>query len=101
MTIRELVDEFTDARPTVSGIAIRVRRISWPLPYEPRSRWCRVKLLPADADETTVMDARRSVLLDARHFAVCGECRQRRPVGWMSDARLCQSCAERNHGVVY
>jgi hypothetical protein len=34
-------------------------------------------------------------------FARCGECEQDFPPEWMHDEGLCQSCAERNHGVTY
>ncbi len=41
------------------------------------------------------------ILLNKEHFSRCEECGQLKPRGWMHDGNICQSCAERNHGVVY
>jgi formylmethanofuran dehydrogenase subunit E len=34
-------------------------------------------------------------------FGRCQECGELNPSGWMHDSKICQHCAETNHGVVY
>ncbi len=101
MNDKELLDEFTDIRDGQKGIAIRVRRITWPHPHAPRARWHTVATFPSDTSEADLAQARLALLTNAKHFRVCTECGTRNPVGWMHDDAICQGCAERNHGVVY
>ena len=101
MTEADLINEFTATRHTPQGFALRVRRISWPLPSRPISRWHTVSVLPESTSASALMEQRRRLLDDSRYFAVCSECNERNPVGWMRGDGICQSCAERNHGVVH
>lgn len=101
MNDKELMDEFTDVRSGANGIALRVLRITWPHPHEPKSQWYTVTTLPIGTSLSDLDNARRDLLANPEHFRVCTECNERNPVGWMNDDSICQGCAERNHGVVY
>lgn len=101
MTDDDLLHDFTDVRKVPNGISIRVRRITWPHPHEPRARWHTVVRLPIGTSRTDLDEARRRLLDDTKHFRVCAECHERNPSGRMHDDFICQLCAERNHGVVY
>lgn len=101
MTDKELLEEFTGVRSRPNGVALRVRLITWPHPHESRTCWHTVALLPTGTTPTELDAARRRLLDDPKYFRVCAECHERNPSGWMCDDAICQSCAERNHGVVY
>ena len=101
MNDKELLDEFTDVRSSPSGLVLRVRQITWPHPHEPKTRWHAVTRLPVGTSPTDIDAARQRLLLDPKYFRVCTECHQWKPSGWMHDDAICQSCAERNHGVMH
>jgi len=101
MNDRELHDEFVRIERTDDRVRILVREIHWDGPHTPVSTWANADDLPATATETEASAAAARVLEDARYFRVCGECEQRKPVGWMHNGRICQGCAEQNHGVVH
>jgi hypothetical protein len=67
----------------------------------PVTDWVAVRTLPSDSPAETINTQVRQALDDTDYFAVCAECQNRVPVGRMHDTDICQSCAERNHGVVY
>lgn len=101
MNDRELLDEFVRIEWTDDRVRIFVREIHWDGPHTPVSTWVDAGDLPATATETEASAAAARVLEDARYFRVCRECEQRKPVGWMHNGRICQGCAEVNHGVVH
>ena len=101
MTDAELLEEFTDVQKRPDGIAIRVCKITWASPSEPKTEWLTAAILPANATKADVVKARQDSLENKTYFAVCTECRARKPIGWMEDDNICQSCAQQNHGVVY
>ncbi len=105
------------------GIWLNVREINWVGPHEPVSYWTTVKRLgqpPATEERvehsiiTTPDDltnwvvspqeiekAIDQLLANRRYFQICGRCRRLHPVGHMHDDFACQSCAEKNLGMVY
>ena len=99
MNDRELLEEFIRVERDADQVRIMVCKIHWDGPYTPVSTWVIGMELPATATETKVNSATASILEDVRYFRVCRECEQRKPVGWMHDDRICQGCAEANHGV--
>lgn len=101
MTENEIIQKFTRARRQKDCLAIQVLRITWPHPHEPKSRWHTIATLPSDADEPSIASERKKAAHHPRYFAVCQECKKRNPIGWMLDDHICQSCAEKNHGVVF
>ena len=101
MNDRELLDEFVRVERTDDRVRILVREIHWDGPHTPVSTWVNADNFPATATEAEANAAASRVLEDARYFRVCRECEQRNPVGWMHDDRICQGCAEANHGVVH
>jgi hypothetical protein len=101
MTDKEIIDEFTRESWDSGRLVIQVLSITWPYPHEPQSHWITVTNLPEDADQASIEEARAKAIKRRRYFAVCEECGERKPVGWMNDEHICQSCAEKNHGVVY
>ena len=96
-----MLQEFTRVRQRKDCVSVQVLWITWPHPHEPKSHWHTVTNLPTDADRQSIAAERKKVLHNPRHFAVCEECQERNPVGWMLDEHICQSCAEKNHGVAF
>lgn len=100
MTDEQLLREFVKVESTDDAIVISIMQISWDGPHTPVSKWKKVRSLPATATEATIQHSLRQILEDQRYFRICPECSQRNPNGWMM-AEYCQSCGERNHGIVF
>ena len=101
MTDRELRKEFIRIEKTQTEVQIRVHEIRWQAPDSPIHTWTVRKSLPAKASESEIENATVGILRDDRYFRACLECGERKPLGWMLNQRLCQECAQANHGVVY
>jgi len=101
MNDRELLQEFVRIKRTDKKVQILVREIRWDGPATPIHTWVIAKSLPDTASEPTIENATADILQDHRYFQVCNECGERKPVGWMLDASICQECAQKNHGVVF
>jgi hypothetical protein len=101
MTENELIQEFTRVQRLKKRIVVQVKWITWPHPHEPTSRWLTVKKLTSDADDLSIAAERGKILHNLKYFAVCEECHELNPIGWMLDEHICQSCAEQNHGVIF
>ena len=101
MEDRELLEEFVRVERTEDKVQILVREIRWEGPHTPISTWAIARTLPAAASESDIENATARVLEDDGYFLVCRECEERNPRGWMHDGRICQVCAEANHGVVH
>ena len=97
----ELVAEFFRTERVEGETRVFVRMISWRGAHTPTSTWVPGTTLSGDSTDTEVDEAIRTLLQHSRFFRTCVECCKRKPVGWMDDERICQSCATRNHGVVY
>jgi hypothetical protein len=96
-----LLNEFVRVERTESRVRIRVREIRWKGPHTPVSTWAIAQDLPGTATEAEADAAAASILHDSRYFLTCHECGKRNPLGWMHNGRICQGCAEANHGVVH
>lgn len=101
MTDDELIAEFIRAERRNQVLQISLAHIEWPSPEEPKTTWRVVTRLQADASEEEIRQAIGTVLSDKRYFMTCGECGKKQPKGCMDDGEICQSCASKNHGVVY
>jgi hypothetical protein len=97
----ELRREFIRVDSDTRGRRISVCTIEWPGPGTPVSTWLTVWELSPDSTDSAVKLEIDGLIRVSEYFAVCVECGQRMPRGWMHDDRICQPCAERNHGVVY
>jgi hypothetical protein len=93
--------EYLRVRPAEKHLLLQVMQIAWPSPGSPRTYWRTVSRLPVDASPAAIAKARRAALRNPKHFRVCQECGELKPSGHMHDDKICQSCAERSHGVVY
>jgi hypothetical protein len=101
MADSELIEDFFRTERDVEATRILVRTISWHGPHTPVSRWVKGATLSCEAAAPDVEKAVQALLRNPKFFAVCGECSERKPVGYMHDEIMCQGCASRNHGVVY
>jgi len=92
-----------------AGIAVSIFEVHWDGPHTPavngrdlaRISW---EDLPSDTEEATqviqsLVDAARTIRRSK--FSRCNECGDVKPPEWMHDDRICQSCAEKHHGIVY
>lgn len=101
MNNKKLLADFTRAVKTPDGPCLECLTISWPHPSTPKSRWKKVKLLPADSTAEEIGSAQRLLLKDPRYFGVCKMCHERNPMGWMCGKDVCQACAVDHLGVVF
>ena len=101
MEERELFEQFIRIETGGQEVRILVRKIGWAGPHTPTSEWVVGSAHPRDSTEAKVLRDAMELLIDPRFFARCAECGSRKPEGWMHEAELCQSCASKNHGVVY
>ena len=103
MTDQDLIAQFLRTVPSApdGGTVIEVCEISWPHPHEPEGTWVTVTELPAGASQERIDRQISKILRNRKYFRVCQECGERKPVGWMHNARICQGCAEKHHGVCY
>ena len=97
----KLLDEFVRVESAEKELRIFIREIRWDGPYTPISTWALARTLPATSSESEIENAITRSLEDDGYFKVCNECGERKPLGWMHDGRICQGCAEVNHGVVH
>ncbi|MDC8787107.1 hypothetical protein [Roseateles koreensis] len=95
---QELIDEFVRVSEYPDVIVIFVGDITWS-GHEPSMKWVPLVALSPDTPPHKVQQQAASVIQRKRYFAVCKECSQRNPVGWMSSVTLCQSCAEEQGAV--
>ena len=101
MDDQQLIDEFIRTTPSESGVLIEFKVIQWTSSYESETHWIPAARVGGSPTPEELQQRVLKVLLDKKYFRVCGECGERNPMGWMHDNKICQSCAERNHGVVY
>lgn len=101
MKASQINREFLRVRSTEEHMLLQVMQIVWPSPSLPRTYWRTIFRLPADASPAVIAKARHAALQNPKYFRVCLECGELNPGGHMNDDRICQSCAERFHGVVH
>ena len=98
----DILKRFTRLQLDGVELVLEVALITWDAgPHTPATAFVEVFRFPSDAPSALVARARRALLRRKRFFKVCTVCLERNPVGWMSDARICQGCAERTLGVVH
>lgn len=101
MDDHELVQRFIKIEPAAGSINVLVCKIGWSGPHTPISTWELAAKLKADVSSAEIDAQIHEALTNEQYFQVCKECEERKPCGWMHNKIICQSCAERNHGVVY
>lgn len=98
MTDEEIKQQFIRVSP--SGDRLEVLVISWD-GHTPVDAWVNFELLPEGAGRVEIEAATEKALGSKRFFRRCRRCKQLKPLGWMNDSKMCQSCAEQFLGVVY
>lgn len=101
MNDTEIISRFIKVEQEDTELKILVHSISWPHPHEPKSNWPVATMFPMKSSTKEIESKILEVLQDKRYFQICQECQQRKPCGWMHTDGVRQSCAERNHGIVY
>ncbi len=101
MTAQEIAKEFIRVTYRRNSIEFRVKDIFRDGPAHPYSTWELSSRIDGPISEKQITDEIERILHNKRHFRTCEECGDLNPIGWMNDERICQSCAERNHGVVH
>ncbi len=101
MNDAELREQFIRVEPSERGARILVCTIDWDDPHTPVSTWVEGRIMARDTPAADLDRAIDELLAHRRYFRVCEECGERNPDGWMHTDRICQRCAETNHGVVH
>jgi hypothetical protein len=73
----------------------------WESPHTPTESWILISEVGFNADKAKVDEMIKTILMNEKYFKICEECSGINPEGWMHDAKTCQGCATKNHGVVY
>ena len=100
MTDTELIKEFIRVEKGESEVGLLVRTIDWE-GHTPFSIWEDAISLPATASDEDIQSASVRILDDPAYFRICTGCNERNPNGWMHDDKICQGCAQENHGIIY
>jgi hypothetical protein len=95
------INDYMRVARSDNTIEIQVEMIEWPHPHTPTSSWHTIDKLDKFTSQEVIDEIVEKTLSDKRYFKVCNECNERNPVGHMHDNKICQSCAENNHGIVY
>ena len=74
--------------------------VNWTGQY-PRLNWRRFREWPGKPTSDQLQESREAALQDPEYFGTCERCGEICNVGHMHDPQTCQSCAERELGVVY
>lgn len=101
MDDHELIQEFIKVEQESDSIDVLIRKITWNGPHTSVSTWESATKLKADALSAEIDAQIRKLLNSEQYFQICKECGERNPCGWMHSKSICQSCAERNHGIVH
>jgi hypothetical protein len=97
----ELIRNFIKIEPEAGGINLFVCKIGWSGPHTPTSTWELAATLNGDVSSAEIDAQIHKTLNNKQYFQVCKECGERKPCGWMHRKSICQSCAERNRGIVH
>jgi hypothetical protein len=94
-------------RLTRSTVTVWEYAVNWETPHSPMVRpirvgsvvWRRIPNPSAISAVRSLIDAARESRL--AKFSVCSHCERRKPPESMHDEDVCQSCAQRDLGIVY
>jgi len=100
MNIEEIIDEHIRVIRD-SEIIIQILVIKWPSPDQPKMSWKPVKTLPITLTEDQLQAEIHSIANNSKYFPICISCGERNSLGHMLYSGTCQSCAEKNHGIVF
>ena len=98
---QKLISDFIRIDRSESSVKILVREIHWEGPHTPKSSWTVVATLDPNVNQGKINREIDDLLKNKKFFSVCAECDEKKPNGWMCDNDICQSCAEKNHDVVF
>ena len=101
MKQEDLIRDYTRVEYRENEIAIQVAWLIWKGSHNSRLHWHTVKRISQKADARQVNESIKTLLSNKRYFAICRDCEEKKVIGHMCDADICQSCAEKNHGVVF
>ena len=68
MNDAELIEEFFEVQRAKEAIRILVMNTSWDGPHAPVSNWSEAKVLPPEASEESIQQAKDLLLKDYRYF---------------------------------
>jgi len=100
MLDEELRADFIEIKRIGRITNVYIRVISWPVPWEPVSRWTLYKSIDSEVSDPLLDSIINEILTNPKYFKICLECNQKHPVGHMG-AEICHTCQENNHGVVH
>ena len=95
-----LAQKMTRVRVTEDRTVIEVAVIHWDS-QTPCTSWVVAMELPLFIEPEHIRIARNKLVKNRKFFALCSECGERCVKGQMSVSKICQSCVESNHGVVF
>ena len=97
----EIASQFIHIERSKSWLEFYVTTVSWKGPHKPEKSTEQVLRIPAGSHDSVVDQKSREILQDPTYFGVCNFCNQRKPAGWMSSDNCCQTCAEKEFGIVH
>lgn len=102
MTEEEIIKEFVSIEQVDVEVVLSVCVIDWRgRSYNPVSYFVEVDRFQGDVSSEETRKVVKTLLRRKKYFRRCVECAELNPQGWMHNSRICQSCAEQNHGIVH
>jgi hypothetical protein len=97
----QLIADFIRVVESEDGTLMEVGVVEWKRSFIPVIRWKTFRRWRRKPNQQWLDAAQQKALHTTRFFKVCRICRDRVNIGHMHDARICQSCAVRELGVIY
>ncbi len=95
------LDGFFLCSEKTDGWVFHVGIVRWDGPHTPRMEWIPFRIWKKQPDNARLRNARSAALKQQRFFVTCSMCHMLTNKGHMCDQLICQSCAQREFGVVY
>lgn len=95
------LDEYFRCIGTDEAWEFQVGVVTWEGAHTPNLVWKVFRRWNSPPDASRIQRAKAAALRQSRYFRTCKTCYEVTNAGHMFDAEICQSCAERQLGVVY
>lgn len=101
MTDDEVIKEFIHVERKENALVFYATIIEWEGSHTPVSEPVEVYRSEELLNEKEIQNRVMEITRMRSFFLRCTECGELNPVGWMHDEKICQGCAQMNHGIIY
>ena len=97
----QLIADYMRVVESLGGYVLEVGVVGWDGPHRPCMIWKVFRKWRHAPSAQRLAAAQQKALQESRFFKICFTCHERHNVGHMFDSEICQTCAERDLGIVY